>query len=145
MRPSRRNEHELGPELMRVAQEVRARLLLENQPLQLRDVYTLCFQIARELYPQHPDLRIMVGDRVGERGPVQHHWLEFPDSGYFLDPAYDELDPFQPVRAGRTSEEEFSSVYQNGLDSKFDVTDPRDRPEMVYRARTAFDPERGSE
>lgn len=87
----------------------------------------------------------MVGDRSTEHGNIQHHWLELPSSGLFLDPAYDDFDPFQPVRVGRTSDEDFTSSYLNGLNSQFDLDDPRDLPEMVYRVRTAFDPERGSE
>jgi hypothetical protein len=87
----------------------------------------------------------MVGDRSTDVGNVQHHWLELPSSGLFLDPAYDDFDPFQPVRVGRTSDEDFSSTYRNGLNSQFDVDDPRDRPAVVYQARTALDPERGSE
>jgi hypothetical protein len=80
-----------------------------------------------------------------KHGNVQHHWLEFPASGFFLDPAYDELDIYQPVRVDLISDEDFTSTYGDRLNSEFDVDDPRDRPEMVYRARTALDPERGSE
>jgi hypothetical protein len=138
-------DHQLVRELLRVAHDVRSRLLTDDRRLQLRDVYALCFHIARELYRHHPDLRIMVGDRATEHGNVQHHWLEFPDSGLFLDPAYDDLDPFQTVRIGRIVDQAFTNTYRNGLNSQFDVDDPRDRPEMVYRSRTAFDPERGSE
>jgi hypothetical protein len=87
----------------------------------------------------------MVGDRSTEHGNVQHHWIELPSIGVFLDPAYDDFDPFHPVRIGRTSDEDFTSTYQNSFNSQFNVDDPRDRPEMVYRTRTAFDPERGSE
>ena len=132
-------------ELLRVAHEVRERLLTEDRRLRLSDIYALCFHVARELHGHHPDVRIMVGDRVTEHGYVQHHWLELPESGLFLDPAFDDFDPFQPVRIGRISDEDFASTYHNGLNSQFDVDDPRDRPEMVYRARAAFDPERGSE
>jgi hypothetical protein len=139
------DEQQLLRTLMEVGHEVRARVLLEDHQLTLKDVYTLCFHIARELHGAHPDLRIMVGDRMSERGPIQHHWLELPSSGIFIDPAYDDLDPFQPVRVGKIADEEFISTYCNGLDSRFDVDDPRDRPEMVYKARTAFDPERGVE
>lgn len=138
-------DSELIREFLRVAHEVRSRLLKEDRRLQLRDVYTLCFHVARELHRHHPDLRIMVGDRATEHGNVQHHWLEFPERGLFLDPAYDDFDPFQPVRIGRISDEDFYSTYRNGLNSEFDVDDPRDRPEVVYRVRTAIDPERGTE
>ena len=132
-------------DLLQIAHHLRSRLLTEDRPLQLRDIYALCFHVARELHPQYPDVQIMVGDRVTERGKVQHHWLEFPDSGIFVDPAYDDFDSFQPVRIGRTSDEDFTYTYRNGINSQFDVDDPRDRPEMVYRPRTAYDPERGSE
>jgi hypothetical protein len=135
----------IGRELLHVAHEVRSRVLIEERRLELRDVYLLCFHIARELQGQHSDQRIMVGDRIGEHGKVQHHWLELPGSGIFLDPAYDDLDPFHPVRIGRTSDEDFHLTYINGLNSEFNVDDARDRPEMVYRPRTAFDPEHGTE
>ena len=136
---------DLVSELVHATQEARAQLLTEDRRLRLRDVYALCFHIASELHGRHPDLQIMVGDRSTERGNIQHHWIELPSIGVFLDPAYDDFDPFQPVRIGRTSDEDFISTYQNGLNSQFNVDDPRDRPEMVYRTRTAFDPERGSE
>jgi hypothetical protein len=130
--------------LLRAAHDVRSRLLTEDKSLPLRDVYTLCFHLARELHHQYPDLQIMVGDRVTDAGKVQHHWLEFPGNGLFLDPAYDEFDSFQPVRIGRIDDDEFRRTYRNGLNSQFDIDDPRDSPEMLYRPRTAFDPERGS-
>jgi hypothetical protein len=132
-------------ELLQVAQQVRSRLLTKDRRLQLRDIYALCFHIACELHSRYADVQIIVGDRVTELGNIQHHWLELPDSGIFVDPAYDDFDSFQPVRIGRTSDQDFSSTYRNGMNSHFDVEDPRDRPEMVYRPRTAYDPERGSE
>ncbi len=129
-------------ELMEVGHQVRAELHVEDHRFTLKDIYTVCFQLARELHGRHPDLRIMVGDRLTEQGLVQHHWLELSSAGVFIDPVFDELDPFQPVRVGKISDEEFSGTYLNGLDSRFDVDDPRDRPELVYKARTAFDPEK---
>lgn len=137
--------HDVLQQLLHVAQQVRAERLSEDRVLHLRDVYALCFHVARELRGGYPDVRIMVGDRLGENGPVQHHWIELPSMGVFVDPAYDELDSFQPVRAGRTEDEEFHSMYRNAMDSRFDVDDPCDQPEQVYRPRTAYDPERGTE
>ncbi len=108
-------------------------------------IYALCYYLARELRGSHPDVRIMVGDREREHGKVQHHWLEFPASGIHLDPAYDALDPFLSVRVGQTSDESFTSTYVVGLESGFSLDDPRDRPDIVYRTRTAFGPETGAE
>lgn len=139
------SHHELARELLHAAHSVREQLLTGDAPLKMRHVYALCYYIAQELRGRHPDLRIMIGDRGTEHGKVQHHWLEFPASGYYLDPACDELDPFQPVRVGSTSDESFASTYTNGLESGFSLDDPRDRPEIVYRPRTAFDPETGPE
>ena len=137
--------HEFARELLQAAHTVRDQLAIEDMRLKMRHVYALCYYIAQELRGRHPDVRIMIGDRETERGRVQHHWLEFPDSGYFLDPAYDEFDPFQPVRVGLTTDESFTSTYSNALESGFSLDDPRDRPEIVYRPRIAFDPETGPE
>ena len=128
--------------LMHVCHQVRAELQIEDHRFTLQDIYTICFHIARELHGAFPDLRIMVGDRFTDRGMVQHHWLEIPSAELFIDPAYDEFDSFQPVQMGKLTDEAFIAKYRNGLDSKFDVDDPRDKPEMVYKVRTAFDPEK---
>ncbi len=137
--------HEFARELLQAAHAVREQLDVTDTPLRMRQVYALCYYTARELRDRYSDVQIMIGDRATEHGNVQHHWLEFPDSGYFLDPACDEFDPFQPVRIGLTTDASFTSMYQNGMDSGFSLDDPRDRPEIVYRSRTAFDPETGPE
>jgi hypothetical protein len=142
---TRADAHEFARGLLHVAHLVREQLAIDNAPLKLRDVYALCYYTAQELRGSHSDVLIMIGDRETEHGKVQHHWLEFPESGYYLDPAYDEFDPFQSVRVGLISDESFTSTYRNGLDSGFSLDDPRDRPEIVYRPRTAFDPETGPE
>ena len=142
---TRADAHEFARELLHAAHHVREQLAIENLPLKLRHVYALCYYTAQELRGSHPDIRIMIGDRQTERGPVQHHWLEFPGSGYYLDPACDEFDPFQPVRVGLITDESFTATYSNGQESGFSLDDPRDRPEIVYRERTAFDPETGPE
>jgi len=137
--------HEVLRELVRIAHQARVRHDAESQTATLRLVYTICHEIVRKIQGQFPDLRIMIGDRVGERGPIQHHWLEFPANGIFLDPAYDELDPFQPVRIGRISDDDYPSTYQNRFDSSFTIDDPRDRPEAIYRPKSPVDQERGPE
>ena len=141
---TRADAHEFA-ELLHAAHNVREQLAIESSPLKLRDVYALCYYTAQELRAHYSDVRIMIGDRETEHGKVQHHWLEFPDSGYFLDPAYDEFDPFQPVRVGLVTDESFTSTYRNGLESGFSLDDPRDQPEIVYRPHGAFDPGIGSE
>ena len=107
----------------------------------MRDVYALCFELARELVGRFPDLRIMVGDRVSEHGKLQHHWIEIPSAQVYVDPAGDLLDRFQPVRVGKVSDPDFASTYCNGVDSNIDVNDPRNRPELLFKARSAWDPE----
>ena len=142
---TRVNAHDFARELLHAAHAVRERLAIESSPLRLRETYALCYYTAQELRGRYPDVQIMIGDRETEHGRVQHHWLEFPESGYFLDPAYDEFDPFQPIRVGLVTDERFTSIYRNGLESGFSLDDPRDRPEIVYRPRMAFDPETGPE
>ncbi len=140
------SESDVYRKLMEVAGRVRAdRLtddyLIRQRPLLLREIYTLCYYIARELNGTYHDVCIMVGDRLTERGDVQHHWLEIPSRRIFLGPAFDAFDGFHPIRVGKTSDEDFAAVYRHGLDSHFDVDNPRDKPEMIYGPRTAFDPE----
>lgn len=127
--------------LLRAARKVRLRLIPSDRRLQLRDVYSLCYYIARELDGRFPDLRIMVGDRESEHGPVQHMWLEIPSGEIYLDPAYDAIDSFQPVRAGKTSDPDFTSTYANGQDANIDVNDPRNRPELMFKSKSAWDSE----
>jgi hypothetical protein len=129
-------------ELLRVAHEVRSRHLDTSCRMQLRDSYALCYYMARELSGRYPDLLIMVGDREDEHGLVQHMWLEIPSGEIYVDPAYDALDPFQPVRLGRTSDAEFASTYRNGQDANCDVEDPRNRPELLFKTKSAWDSER---
>ena len=128
-------------ELLRVAHGVRSRVIDSDRRLRLRDAYALCFYLTRRLRHRYPDVRLMVGDRVGEHGLMQHHWLEIPSLRLYLDPAFDALDPFQPVRVGKISDPEFVTTYRNGLDGNIDVSDPRNRPEILYKSRSAFDPE----
>jgi hypothetical protein len=128
-------------ELLHIAQRVRSQTLGGNHRLRLRDVYALNYRLAKELLGRFPDARIMIGDRVGERGPVQHHWIEIPSLGVFIDPACDALDSFQPARVGKTGQEEFLSVYRNGVDANIDVANPRNRPEVLFKVKSAFDSE----
>ena len=127
--------------LLRVARQVRSRLIRTDNRLQLRDAYSLCYHVARELDGRYPDLRIMVGDREGEDGPVQHMWLEIPSGEIYLDPAYDAIDPFQTVRVGKTSDPDFVSTYRNAQDANIDVNDPRNRPELMFKSKSAWDSE----
>jgi hypothetical protein len=127
--------------LIHTAHDVRSRLIKSDRHLRLRDIYSLCYYVARDLDGRYPDLRIMVGDREGEHGPVQHMWIEIPSGEIYLDPACDALDPFQPVRAGRTSDPEYSATYRNALDANIDVKDPRNQPEVMFKTRSAWDPE----
>lgn len=133
---------ELLRELLRVAHEVRSRVIEGDRRLHLRDVYAVCFHLAREFDGRFPDLRIMVGDRLAEHGFVQHHWLEIPSGEIYIDPACDVADPFQPVRVGRTSDPDFASTYRNALDANIDIDDPRNTPEMLFRSRSAWDSEK---
>ena len=128
--------------LFRIAHEVRSRVIDADRRLGLRDVYALCYYITKELHGQYPGLRIMVGDRLGEHGLVQHHWLEIPSAGIYLDPACDALDPFQTIRVGKLDDTYFSCTYRNGLDASIDVDDPRNRPEVLYKFRSPWDPEK---
>jgi len=128
-------------DLLKMAREVRARILAKDQRLRLRDVYSLNYYLARELHGRFPDLRIMVGDRLGEHGFVQHHWIEIPSAGVYVDPAADALDPFQPVRAGKLSDQEFTSTYRGGMDGNIDVDDPRNRPDLLFKNKSAWDSE----
>ena len=132
---------ELLREMIRTARQFRSTILPSDQPLKLRNVYTLSFHIARELRSRFPDVCIMVGDRITERGAIQHFWLEVPSRELFLDCAHDELDPFQPVRAGKTSDADFAATYLNREDANFDLDDPRNRPELLFKAKSAWDPE----
>jgi hypothetical protein len=127
--------------LLKAAQEVRSRILVNDRRLRLRDVYSLSYYLAIELRGQFPDVRIMVGDREDEHGFVQHHWIEIPSVKVFLDPAGDALDPFHPVRVGKTSDQEFTATYRNGVDSNIDVTDPRNRPDLLFKTKSAWDSE----
>ena len=127
--------------LLRVARQVRSREINSDRRLQLRDVYSLCYHIARELDGSFPDLRMMVGDRLAEHGPVQHMWLEIPSGEIYLDPAYDAVDPFQRIRAGKTSDPDFVSTYRNAQDANIDVDDPRNRPELMFKSKSAWDSE----
>lgn len=127
--------------LTRTAHEVRSRLVTSDRRLRLRDIYSLCYHIARDLDGRYPDLRIMVGDREGEHGPVQHMWIEIPSGEIYLDPACDVLDPFQPVRAGKTSDPDFASTYRNVQDANIDVNDPQNRPEVMFKSKSAWDSE----
>ncbi len=128
-------------ELLRIAQQVRSRAAIQDRRLRLRDVYTLCFELVRELNGRFPDVRIMVGDRVEEHGPVQHQWIEIPSAKVYVDAACEALDPFQPIRAGDTSDPDFTSTYINGVDSNIDVNDPRNRPQLLFKAKSAWDSE----
>jgi hypothetical protein len=42
---------------------------------------------------------------------------------------------------GKTGQEEFLSVYRNGVDANIDVADPRNRPEVLFKVKSAFDSE----
>ena len=97
--------------------------------------------MLQELQGRLPDLRIMVGDRISERGPVQHLWFEIPSVEIYIDPAADGLDVFQPIRVGKTSDPDFVSTYRNGQDANLDVSDPRNRPELMFQQKSAWDPE----
>jgi len=136
-----KSSQEVLRELLRVAHDVRSQRIDISRRLQLRDTYSLCYYIARNLGGRYPDLRIMVGDREDEHGLVQHMWLEIPSGEIYLDPIYDALDPFQPVRAGKTSDLDFASIYHNGQDANIDIDDPRNRPELLFKFKTAWDSE----
>jgi hypothetical protein len=129
-------------DLYRIAGEVRSRAVGIDPALRLAEVYAICYGLARELKRQYPDVRIMVGDLDAENGLVQHHWLEIPSRGAYVDPACDALDPFQPVRAGCLDDPDFVSTHRNGLDANIDVNDPRNRPDVLYQAKSAWDSEK---
>jgi len=133
---------ELLRDLLSTAHETRSRIIPNDRRLHLRDVYALCFELARELHGRFPDLCIMVGDRRAEHGLVQHHWLEIPSGEIYIDLACDTLDPFQTIRVGKTSDPDFLATYRNGVDSNIDVNDPRNRPEILYQSRSAWDSEK---
>ena len=141
MSPNSSHLKELLREVLRTAQQVRARVLREDCGLGLRDVYTVCFELTSELRGSFPDAHIMVGDRVGETGNIQHHWIEIPSEGIYVDPACDVLDLFQAIRVGDTSDPDFVSTYLNGVDSNIDVSDPRNRPEVLFKVKSAWDSE----
>lgn len=128
-------------DLLGIAQEVRSRFVQPDCRFTLRDIYSLSYHLARELRRKFPDLRIMVGDRIAEHGFIQHHWIEIPSSDIYIDPAADVLDPFHPVRIGRFTDAEFSSTYRNGFDANIDLADPRNRPELLFKAKSLFDSE----
>lgn len=128
-------------DLLQVAHKVRSQLIESDRRLNLRDIYSLSYYVARGLDDRYPDLRIVVGDRNGEHGPVQHLWIEIPSGEFYLDPACDGLDPFQPVRVGKTSDPDFISTYRNGQDANIDVNDPRNRPELLFKSKSAWDAE----
>ena len=132
-------------ELLRIvfdeAQAIRSDFRFADYRLPSADAYSLCFHLARRLRARLPDIRIMVGDRVSDRGPIQHLWLEFPNWEIFVDIVADEIDPFHPVRVGRTSQEFFRETYRNGQDGNFDLDDPRNQPELLFKTKSAWDPE----
>ncbi len=128
-------------EVLRVAQQVRSRAAIQDRRLRLRDVYALCYELVRELDGRFPDVRIMIGDRLGEHGPVQHQWIEIPSARVYVDAAYELLDPFQPIRVGEISDPDFASTYLNGIDSNIDVNDARNRPELLFKTKSAWDSE----
>lgn len=107
----------------------------------MHDTYRLCYHLAHELRGDFSDLRITVGDRLGDRGPVQHLWLEIPSREIYIDSACDQLDSFHPVRVGFTTDSEYAAIYRNAFDSNIDITDPRNRPEILFKAKTAWDRE----
>jgi hypothetical protein len=138
--------------LMRSAREARSRVVTDDHPLRLRDVYAICYELARDLRgafsssASFSHLQIMVGDLAGGQGLVQHHWIEIPLSGVrdrslYVDAACDSLDPFQPVRVGTTADSDFMVTHRNGIDANIDVNDPRNRPDVLYKTKSACDPE----
>jgi hypothetical protein len=129
-------------ELAQVAQAVRAKYLHGRRPTRLEDAYTVAYFLAKRLRRRFRDVRIMVGECATARGPVQHHWLEFPARDLYLDAAFDAFDPAQPVRTGKISEPGYAVAYPSAMDGQFDLRDPRDHPRMLYRRRQAWDAEK---
>jgi hypothetical protein len=131
----------LRSKLTAVVRSVRERRLHAGPPAKLEDAYTICYFLGRRLRHKHPDVRIMVGDYNGPRGPIMHHWLEIPSRRMYIDAAFDRFEPARPLRAGRTTDTSYISDYLNALDSRFDLNDPRNDPKLVYRDRQAWDSE----
>ena len=128
--------------LARAAQRVRDKCLEGRKPAHLRDAYSVAYFLARSLHWRFRDVRIMVGDCATSRGAVQHHWVEIPSRDLYVDPTYDEFDPALPVRVGRISDVEYSSLYLQRTDSLFDVADPRNHPRYVYAEVAPYSAER---
>jgi hypothetical protein len=42
---------------------------------------------------------------------------------------------------GTTDEPDFAASHRNGLDANIDIQDPRNRPDVLYQAKSAWDPE----
>jgi streptomycin 6-kinase len=118
-------------DLLNVAREARANTVAADHALRLAEVYAICYRLARELKGRYADVRIMVGDLATDNGMVPHHWLEIPSRGAYVDAAYDALDSFQPVRAGKLDDPDFASTHPNGVDANIDVQDPRNRPNVL--------------
>ena len=131
-----------APRLIRLAHDVRAKVLAGRRSTHLRDAYSTAYFLARRLHGRYRDVRIMVGDCATSRGAVQHHWLEIPSRDLYLDPTFDEFDPALPVRVGKISDPEYAALYLQRANSLFDVTDPRNHPRYVYAPVTPYSAER---
>jgi hypothetical protein len=40
-----------------------------------------------------------------------------------------------------TGDSDFVATHRNGIDANIDVNDPRNRPDVLYKAKSAWDPE----